>query len=116
MIRSGEKRNLTIKLDRETIRTAKMLASRRSISLSVLVAQRIERIFGEEESYECAERQARKLLARGFHLGGGVRVGRDELHERKRGRVGPIQRTWVESSTSGKSGPPEGGPYEIKIK
>jgi hypothetical protein len=52
--------------------------------LSELVAGRIEIIFGEEESYERAERQPRKLLARGFHLRDGVRVGRNELCERKR--------------------------------
>jgi hypothetical protein len=77
------KQNVTIKLDRETIRKAKILAVRRSTSLSELVARRIEFIFGEEESYESAELQARMLLHGGFHLGGG-RVGRDELHARNR--------------------------------
>jgi hypothetical protein len=80
----GKKQNVTVRLDRATIEKVKIIAARQSISLSELVARRIELIFGEEESYERSERQARKLLERGFHLGGGVRVARDELHERKR--------------------------------
>jgi hypothetical protein len=37
---------------------------------------------GEDEAYERAERQATALLDRGFHMGGLIRAGRDELHER----------------------------------
>jgi hypothetical protein len=77
------KQNVTLRLDRETFRKAKTLVARRSISLSELVARRIEVIFGEEESYERSEWQARELLERGFHLGGGMQVERDELHVRK---------------------------------
>jgi GrpB-like predicted nucleotidyltransferase (UPF0157 family) len=84
------KQNLTVKLDREIMRKAKILAVGRSTSLGELVARRIEDIFIEDESYELAERRARKLLARGFHLGGGVRVDRDKLHGRERRSVGPI--------------------------
>jgi hypothetical protein len=51
----GRKQNVIITLDRETIRTAKMLAARRSISLSELVVRRVELIFGDEESYERSE-------------------------------------------------------------
>jgi hypothetical protein len=39
-------------------------------------------LVGNEEAYERAERQAMALLDDGFHLGGVVRVARDELHER----------------------------------
>jgi len=84
------KQNVTVVLDREIIRKAKQIAARQSISLSDLVSRRIETMYREEESYEQSKRQARKLLERGFHLGGGVRVGRDELHDRKKRRGGPI--------------------------
>jgi len=77
------KRNVMARLDRATFEKAKNLAARRSTSLSELVACRIELIFSEEESYKRSERHARELLERGFHLGGGVRVCRDELHGRK---------------------------------
>jgi hypothetical protein len=76
------KQNLTISLDLKTIRMAKILAARRSTSISGLVANQIEILVGEEEAYERAERQAMSLLEQGFHLGGVIRASRDELHER----------------------------------
>ena len=76
------KSNITISLDRKTIQKAKIFAARRSTSISGLLAQQIEILVGEEEAYERAERIAMTLLAEGFHLGGAIRVGRDELHER----------------------------------
>jgi hypothetical protein len=76
------KQNLTISLDRQTIRMAKILAARRSTSISGLLARQIEILVGEEEAYERAERQAMSLLDQGFHLGGVIQASRDELHER----------------------------------
>ncbi|HEV2522185.1 MAG TPA: hypothetical protein VGT24_07360 [Candidatus Acidoferrales bacterium] len=76
------KQNLTISLDRQTIRKAKIVAARRSTSISGLLARQIEILVGEEEAYERAERQAIALLDQGFHLGGGIQASRDELHER----------------------------------
>jgi hypothetical protein len=76
------KQNLTISLDRKAIQKAKIIAARRSTSISGLLAHQIELLIGEEEAYERAERQAMTLLDQGFHLGGVIRVSRDELHER----------------------------------
>jgi hypothetical protein len=76
------KQNLTISLDRQAIQKAKIIAARRSTSISGLLAHQIELLIGEEEAYERAERQAMTLLDQGFHLGGVIRVSRDELHER----------------------------------
>ncbi|MGA7841354.1 MAG: DUF6364 family protein [Candidatus Acidiferrales bacterium] len=76
------KQNVTISLDRETIQKAKIVAARRSTSISGLVARQIEILIGDEEAYERAERQALALLDQGFNLGGKSRVSRDELHER----------------------------------
>ena len=78
----SDKQNLTISLDRQTIQKAKVVAARRSTSISGLVARQIEILVGEEEAYERAERQAMNLLDQGFHLGGVIRVSRDDLHER----------------------------------
>ncbi len=80
--RDPSKQNLTISLSRQTIRKAKILAARRAISISGLVAEQIEILVGEEEAYERAERKALTLLEQGFHLGGMIRASRDELHER----------------------------------
>lgn len=76
------KQNLTISLDRETIQKAKVIAARRSTSISGLLAHQVEILVGEEEAYERAERQAMILLDQGLHLGGAIRARRDELHER----------------------------------
>jgi hypothetical protein len=76
------KQNLTISLDRQTLRKAKILAAKRGTSISGLLAGQIELLVGEEDAYERAERQALALLDQGFHLGGVIRASRDELHER----------------------------------
>jgi hypothetical protein len=80
--KENEKQNLTISLDRQTIRKAKIVAAKRSTSISGLLARQIEILVGEEEAYERAERQAASLLDQGFHLGGKIQASRDELHER----------------------------------
>ncbi|MGC2293909.1 MAG: DUF6364 family protein [Candidatus Acidiferrales bacterium] len=81
-VKSHAKQNLTVSLDRETIQKAKIVAARRSTSISGLVATQIEILVGEEEAYERAERQALHLLDQCFHLGGIIRASREELHER----------------------------------
>ncbi|MGA8367208.1 MAG: hypothetical protein WB716_07825 [Candidatus Acidiferrales bacterium] len=80
--KSNGKQNVTVSLDRQTIQRAKIIAARRSTSISGLLAHQIEILVDEEEAYERAERQALNLLDQGFHLGGVVRASRDELHER----------------------------------
>ncbi len=79
---SVEKQNVTVSLSREVLKKAKILAARRETSISGLLAQEIEAMVSEDETYERAQRQAMALLERGFHLGGAVRVSREELHER----------------------------------
>lgn len=75
------KQNLTVQLDRETIRKAKILAAKRGTSISGFIASQIKESVQADDAYESARRTALELLERGFHLGGG-RVNRDELHER----------------------------------
>jgi hypothetical protein len=81
-LKAKAKQNLTISLDRETIQKAKIVAARRSTSISGLLARQIEILVGEEEAYERSKRQALALLDQGFNLGGKGPVSRDELHER----------------------------------
>ena len=82
VIKTPEKQNLTISLSRDTIQKAKVLAARRSTSISGLVAEQIEILVGDDEAYDRAERQAIALLDHGLHLGGGTPAHRDDLHER----------------------------------
>jgi hypothetical protein len=76
------KQNVTVSLDKQTLRKARMIAVKRGTSISGLLAQQIQDLVGEEEAYERAERQALGFLEKGFSLGGKISVGRDELHER----------------------------------
>jgi hypothetical protein len=76
------KQNVTISLDRQTVRKAKILAARRETSISGLVAAQIEAMVDEDEAYEQAKRHALALLDQGFHLGGRHRIDRTALHER----------------------------------
>jgi uncharacterized protein DUF6364 len=76
------KQKVTLSLDKQTIRKARILAAKRGTSISGLLASQIEMLAGEEEAYERAEREALALLDQGFHLGGAIRASRDELHER----------------------------------
>jgi len=76
------KRNLTVQLDEETVVKAKVLAARRSTSVSGLVAHEINRLVGEDDAYGRARTAALAHLDRGFRLGGGVLPDRDSLHDR----------------------------------
>ncbi len=80
--RDSTKQNVTISLNRQTLRKAKVLDARRATSISGLLAEQIEVLVGEEEAYERAQRQATTLLDQGFHLGGVISSTRDQLHER----------------------------------
>lgn len=79
---ADRRQNLTIRLDRETIRKARIIAAKRSTSISGLVTRQIEILVGEDEDYERAKRRALALLDQAFDLGGEIRATRDELHER----------------------------------
>jgi predicted transcriptional regulator len=75
------KQNLTVQLDREIIRKAKILAAKRGTSVSGLIASQIRESVESDDAYESARRTALELLERGFHLRGG-RLNRNDLHER----------------------------------
>jgi predicted transcriptional regulator len=62
-------RNLTVKLDDQTIRKAKVLAARRSTSVSRLVANEIARLVREDEAYEQARGEALADLDSAADLG-----------------------------------------------
>lgn len=77
------KRNLTVELDAETIRKARVLAAQRDTSISRLVASEIERLVGDADAYELARAHALVLLEHGYDMGSkGALPSRDELHER----------------------------------
>ena len=76
------KQTITIVLDQDLIRKARVVAARRGTSVSKLLATELARTVEEADAYERAHRQALNLLDEGFHLGGKPLPLRDELHER----------------------------------
>ncbi|HEV8306169.1 MAG TPA: DUF6364 family protein [Methylomirabilota bacterium] len=76
------KQNITLSLERELLRKAKVLAARKGTSVSGLLAQYLERVLKEESAYERARKDALAVLARGFHLGGKILTSREEWHAR----------------------------------
>lgn len=74
--------NITVRLDRDTIRRARILAARRDTSISGLLAKQIAALAEEEQTYQRAKRLALKLLEQGFHMGGGKLPKRSELYDR----------------------------------
>jgi predicted transcriptional regulator len=76
------KTNITLKLDGDLLRKAKVLAAEKDTSVSALLAQQLEKIVREREGYEQAKRRALAILKKGFDLGYTPPASRDELHER----------------------------------
>jgi hypothetical protein len=72
------RRNLTVQLDEETIRQAKMLAAKRGTSISGLVARELELLVARDARYEEAQRRAVELMAASAEHGG--RTWRREDH------------------------------------
>jgi hypothetical protein len=64
------KTNLTIQLDAETIRRARVVAAKRGTSISALVAHELEGLVADDERYELARARALELLATPVKRGG----------------------------------------------
>ncbi|HZR65672.1 MAG TPA: DUF6364 family protein [Terriglobales bacterium] len=76
------KTNITLKLDRDLLRKARVLAAEKDTSVSALVTEQLEKAVREREGYEQAKRRALAILKKGFDLGYKPPASRDELHER----------------------------------
>jgi hypothetical protein len=77
------KQNLTVQVERETVRKAKILAAQQGTSIGRLVARSIEQMVGEHDEYERGKRKALAYLDKGLSLGGGPYAARDALHDRR---------------------------------
>lgn len=74
------KRTLTIQPDEATIRHAKIVAARRGMPLSGLVAQQLNELVEDDGRYERARAVALEALADATS-GGGSRWRREELYD-----------------------------------
>ena len=75
------KQNITISIDKELIQKARVLAARKSMSISRLLSEELNDIVTREENYQRARTKALAGMEKGYHLGG-TPATREDLHER----------------------------------
>jgi predicted DNA-binding protein len=76
------KRNVTLKLDAELLKRARVLAAEQGSSISKMLAEKVEEVVREREGYDRARKRALARLRAGMDLGWTRPRSRDELHER----------------------------------
>ena len=81
------KTNLTVQLDEEVIRRAKIVAARRGTSVSALVARQLDALAADDERYEAARQRAIELMDRATPHGGRDWT-REDLYSERLDRYG----------------------------
>ncbi|PKN70953.1 MAG: hypothetical protein CVU54_02935 [Deltaproteobacteria bacterium HGW-Deltaproteobacteria-12] len=76
------KQNITISLDKDLIRTGKIIAAQQGTSLNRMLRLELERIIRNVKKYDIAKQKAIAAMKTGFHSGRARYPSRDELHER----------------------------------
>ena len=74
--------NVTLRIDADLAREAKVLAAQRGSSLSQLMSDQLERLLRRARGYRSAEARALTRLGAGFDLGWSPPADREELYER----------------------------------
>jgi hypothetical protein len=78
----GMKTNITLKLDADILREARIFAAEEGRSISALLTERLESMVRERKSFDKARRRALARLRDGLDLQWTPPKSRDELHER----------------------------------
>ena len=76
------KANVTLKLDADLLREARVLAAEEGRSVSALLSERLESLVRERKGFERARRRALVRLREGLDLGWTPPRSRAALHER----------------------------------
>jgi predicted transcriptional regulator len=76
------KTNVTVKLDADLLREARVIAAEEGRSVSALLTDRLEALVRERKAYDRARRRALARLRAGLELGWAPPKSRDELHGR----------------------------------
>ncbi len=76
------KSNITLKINSELLREAKIIAAQEGSSISALLSRQLESLVRRRRAYEAARRRALARLKKGWDLGWTPPRSRDELHER----------------------------------
>jgi hypothetical protein len=76
------KTNVTLKLDADLLREARILAAEEGTSISAMLADRVEALVRERRAFDRARRRSLRRLRHAPDLGWTRPASRDELHER----------------------------------
>jgi hypothetical protein len=76
------KTNVTLKLDTDLLREARVIAAEEGRSVSALLADRLESLVRERKAFDRARRRALARLNKGLDLGWKPPQSRDEIHGR----------------------------------
>jgi hypothetical protein len=76
------KSNITLKIEADLLREARVLAAEEDSSVSAMLAARLEQIVRDRNGYDQARRSAVTRLRSGFDLQWTPTRSRGELHER----------------------------------
>jgi hypothetical protein len=77
-----QKSNITLKLDRDLLREARILAAEKDTSISALLTVHLQEIVKNRGGYERAKSRVIARMRKGYDLGFAPPKSRDELHER----------------------------------
>jgi hypothetical protein len=76
------KTNITLKLDTDLLREARVLAAEQDTSISAMLAAKLEQIVRDRQTYRRARKRALARLREGMDLHWSPPRSRDEIHER----------------------------------
>lgn len=76
------KANITVKLDADLLREARILAAEEDTSISAMLAARLEQIVRDRRRYQRARKRALTRLREGMDLQWTPPGSRDEIYER----------------------------------
>jgi hypothetical protein len=79
---ASKKTNITLKLDTSLVRAIKVIAAKKGISVSALMALKLEEEVQKNGDYEQAMKRALALMKDNSAYGWQKPESRDELHER----------------------------------
>jgi hypothetical protein len=76
------KTNITLKLDSDLLREARVLAAEEDTSISAMLAEKLEQTVRDRRTYHRARKRALARLREGMDLRWSPPRSRDEIHER----------------------------------
>lgn len=75
-------RNITVSVDDDTYRRARIAAAERDTSVSAMVKAYLQQVAGEETETEKLKRQEREIRGQITKFEGSSRLSREEIHRR----------------------------------